>query len=60
MNIRLGYTTPDGVVELAGWVRNLTDKAYSGDILNLTRFQGTILHAMGDPRTFGATLQVRF
>ncbi len=60
MNIRLGYTTPDGVVELAGWVRNLTDEAYSQDILNLTRFQGTILHAIGDPRTFGATLQVRF
>ncbi|HIF99214.1 MAG TPA: TonB-dependent receptor [Myxococcales bacterium] len=60
MNVRLAYTTPDGVVELAGWVRNVTDQAYSQDILNLTRFQGTILHAIGDPRTYGATLQVRF
>jgi iron complex outermembrane receptor protein len=60
MNVRLAYTTPDGVVELAGWVRNVTDQAYSQDILNLTRFSGTILHAIGDPRTYGATLQVRF
>ena len=60
MNFRVGYTTPNGVIELAGWVRNLTGKAYSVDILNLSRFSGTILHAVGDPRTFGATLQVRF
>jgi len=60
MNIRVGYTTPDGVIELAGWVRNLTDKAYSVDMINLSRFSSSVLHAMGDPRTYGATLQVRF
>jgi len=60
MNIRLSYATPDSGVEVAGWIRNVTDQAYSADILNLTRFNGSILHAIGDPRTFGVTVQVRF
>ena len=28
LNLRLGYATPDDSIEVAGWVRNLTDEVY--------------------------------
>ena len=60
MNLRLGYTTPDGRIEVAAWVQNLTDTVYRLDILNLARFRNAVLYAMGDPRSYGITFQVRF
>jgi iron complex outermembrane recepter protein len=60
MNGRLGYRTPDEQIELAGWVRNLTDEIYRVDVIDLTRFQNSILYAIGDPRTYGVSLTVRF
>ena len=60
MNFRLAYTVPDSSVEIAGWVRNLTGVTYAVDILNLARFNRSVLYAMGDPRTFGVTVQARF
>jgi iron complex outermembrane receptor protein len=60
MNFRLGYTTPGEGVEIAGWVRNLTDQTYRVDAFNLARFRNSILYAIGDPRTYGVTLSVRF
>ena len=59
-NFRLGYQTPAGNMEVAFWVKNVTDKVYRLDVLNLARFRGTILYAMGDPRTYGISFQVRF
>ena len=60
LNMRIGYTTPNQNVEIAGWVRNVTNAVYRGDVLNLARFQSAILYVMGDPRTYGVTLNVRF
>ena len=60
LNLRLGYTTPDGNIEISGWVQNLTDEVYRLDMINLARFRELILYAMGDPRTYGMTVQVRF
>jgi outer membrane receptor protein involved in Fe transport len=60
LNFRIGYTTPGSNIELAGWIRNLTDVAYRGDIINLARLRQQLLYAMGDPRTYGVTLNVRF
>ena len=60
LNVRLGYTTPDGNIEISGWVQNLTDEVYRLDMINLARFRELILYAMGDPRTYGLTVQVRF
>jgi iron complex outermembrane receptor protein len=60
LNARLAYTTPGGTVEVAGWVRNLTDEVYRADSIDLTRFQESILYAIGDPRTYGITATVRF
>ncbi|MEE3328909.1 MAG: TonB-dependent receptor [Myxococcota bacterium] len=60
LNARLGYTTPDGNIEIAGWIQNLTDEVYRLDMINLARFRNLMLYAMGDPRTYGVTVQVRF
>ncbi|MFL2935360.1 MAG: TonB-dependent receptor [Myxococcota bacterium] len=60
LNMRVGYTTPDGNLEIAGWVQNLTDEVYRLDMINLARFRQLMLYAMGDPRTYGVTVQVRF
>ncbi|MDG2334989.1 MAG: TonB-dependent receptor [Myxococcota bacterium] len=60
LNLRVGYMTPNQNVELAGWIRNVTDVAYRGDVLNLARFRDSVLYVMGEPRTYGLTLNVRF
>ena len=60
VNLRLGYTTPNGSVSVAGWVRNLTDVAYRADAIDLTNLRSAIMYAMGVPRTYGITLELRF
>jgi iron complex outermembrane receptor protein len=59
-NARLSYTTPNDMVEVAGWVRNLSDEVYHADAINLSAFQRSVLYIMGDPRTYGFSLMVRF
>jgi outer membrane receptor protein involved in Fe transport len=60
VNIRLGYTTPNDAIEVAGWVKNVTDVSYRLDVINLSGLRGAILYAMGDPRTYGITISYRF
>ena len=60
MNFRLGYRSPNSRLEIAGWVRNLADKKYRLDAINLARFRQSVIYAIGDPRTFGVTFQVSF
>ncbi|MCA9506257.1 MAG: TonB-dependent receptor, partial [Myxococcales bacterium] len=60
MNFRVTYRSPGENLELSGWVENMTDQAYTVDVFNLARFRRSILYAIGDPRTYGLTLRVRF
>lgn len=60
MNFRLTYKAPSENVEISGWVENLTDQAYTVDVFNLARFRGSILYAIGDPRTYGVSMKVSF
>ena len=60
MNLRLTYKSPTQNFEISGWVENLTDQAYTVDIFNLARVRRSILHAVGDPRTYGVTVKVSF
>jgi iron complex outermembrane receptor protein len=60
LNLRLGYRTPNDRIELAVWVRNLTNEVYRNDAIDLSRFQQSVLYAIGDPRTYGIDLVVRF
>lgn len=60
LNFRLTYKSPADNFELSGWVKNLTDQAYTVDVFNLARLRSSILHAIGDPRTYGLTFKVTF
>jgi len=60
LNARLAYRTPNDMIELAGWVRNVTDEIYRLDVIDLSRFQKSIIYAFGVPRTYGVTLSVSF
>jgi hypothetical protein len=60
-NVRLAYLTPDESIDVAlGLVRNVTDEAVKAFPADLTTFQKTTLHFVGDPRTFGVTTFIRF
>ncbi len=59
-NVRLAYLTPDESIDVALWVRNVTDEAVKAFSADLTAFQKTTLHFVGDPRTFGVTTSIRF
>ncbi|MGY8804642.1 MAG: TonB-dependent receptor domain-containing protein, partial [bacterium] len=39
-NLRLGYMTPNGGVELAGWVRNVETKVYKSFAFDASSFNG--------------------
>lgn len=58
VNARLGFRTGDGVYDFSVWARNLTDKNYY-----VTRAGGNfglITAVVGDPRTLGATVRVKW
>jgi iron complex outermembrane receptor protein len=59
-NFRLTYRTPDGRVELAGWVRNIENEAYKTFGFDGSTFNNTTIYFVGDPRTYGGTLTVNF
>lgn len=59
-NMRVAYKSPTETFELSGWIKNLTDQSYTVDVFNLSRVRGSILYAIGDPRTYGVTMKVSF
>jgi iron complex outermembrane receptor protein len=59
-NLRLAYRPPGGRIEIAGWVRNLTNEAYKTFAFDASTFNETSIYFVGDPRTFGGTISVSF
>jgi outer membrane receptor protein involved in Fe transport len=59
-NLRLGYRPPGGRMEIAGWVRNITNQAYKTFAFDGSTFEETSIYFVGDPRTFGGTLTINF
>jgi outer membrane receptor protein involved in Fe transport len=59
-NVRLGYRTPEGNIEIGGWVRNLTDEQYKTYAFDASTFAQTVIVFTGEPRMFGLDLTVRF
>ncbi len=57
---RLAYRTPDGRLEVAGWVRNIENKATKTFAFDGSTFQRTTIYYVNDPRTFGGTVTVTF
>lgn len=59
-NATLRYTSPGGMIEVLGFVRNFLDKEYKIQSFDTTRGGGYVLDVYGDPRTFGAAVTFRF
>jgi outer membrane receptor protein involved in Fe transport len=59
-NARVAYRTPDGRLEIAGWVRNMFNDAYKTFAFDGSTFQRTTIYFVGDPRTYGVTATVTF
>ncbi|MBW1687510.1 MAG: TonB-dependent receptor [Deltaproteobacteria bacterium] len=59
-NARLAYRTPGGNIEIAGWVRNLTDKVYKTYAFDASTFSNVLINYLGEPRTFGVSLSVNW
>ena len=60
LNFRVTYQSPSETFSVSGWIENLTDQAYTVDVFNLARLRSAVLHAVGDPRTYGLTFRVNF
>jgi iron complex outermembrane receptor protein len=59
-NLRLGYRPPQGGIEIAAWVRNLTNEPYKTFAFDASTFTRTTIYFVGDPRTIGGSLTVNF
>jgi outer membrane receptor protein involved in Fe transport len=47
-------------MELAGWVRNITNQSYKTFAFDGSTFNSTTIYFVGDPRTFGGTITINF
>jgi outer membrane receptor protein involved in Fe transport len=59
-NLRLAYRPPGGRIEIAGWVRNLTNQEYKTFAFDGNTFNETTIYFVGDPRTIGGSLVINF
>jgi len=59
-NVRLGYSDPEEHFEIAGWVRNLTDEIYRVTVFDQGRASNSTSSVISQPRSYGATLTMRF
>jgi len=59
-NFRLSWRPPIGQIEVAGWVRNITNKAYKTFAFDGSTFNNTSIYFVGDPRTYGASVAITF
>jgi iron complex outermembrane receptor protein len=60
VNARLSYKTADGDWELAGEIRNLTDKLYYTDLFDNRGSTNSIQGSPGEPRTWSLTVKRHF
>jgi len=59
-NFRVTYQPINGRIQLSGWVRNMTDKAYKTFAFDASTFSQTSIFFVGDPRTYGGSLTISF
>ena len=59
-NARVSYAVMDGKVEVAAFVNNLTDRWYRIYNLDLSGLLGATNQTYAKPRTWGASLTVRY
>jgi len=58
--IALEWEAPQGNMKVSGWARNLTNKAYKRFAADATAVRSTTLNWIGEPRTYGMSVDVEF
>ncbi len=59
-NVRLTYRTLDGGLEVAGWVRNMTNELYKITGFNASQGVRLIGNFVGEPRTYGLSVSLKY
>jgi outer membrane receptor protein involved in Fe transport len=59
-SIRISYSDTASTFELAFWIRNLTDQRFKTYSFDATFINKVVLNFVGEPRTLGVDLTVRF
>ena len=59
-NLRLAYRTGEGNIEVAGWVRNLTDAVYKTYAFDASEFAKLTINFVSEPRTFGLDVMIHW
>lgn len=59
-NLRLSYQTPEEEIEVAFWVRNLTDQTYKSLAFDASASAGLVGNLIADPRTYGVTFALNW
>jgi iron complex outermembrane receptor protein len=59
-NVRMTYRPLNSNLEIAGWVRNLTDQRYKNFSFDASQFSNLVITLVGDPRTFGVDMRITF
>jgi outer membrane receptor protein involved in Fe transport len=52
-NARLSYRSPEGNIEVSGWVRNIGNLQYKQTAFDASAFSSLTINYVGDPRTWG-------
>lgn len=59
-NMSVRYAAPSGNLEVALWIRNLTNVVYKSLAFDASAGPGFIGNLLGDPRTYGVTLKLSY
>jgi iron complex outermembrane recepter protein len=59
-DVALSYRTPDELIQVTGWVRNVADEIYKTYVVDLDRAFGSTVNYVGDPRTYGLNVEFKF
>lgn len=60
LDLRLAYSNIEGSIEVAGWIRNLTEEFYPVTGFDRKDGTGAISYVVSDPRTYGVTVALKF
>jgi iron complex outermembrane receptor protein len=58
--IRVSWRDSDELIEVAGWVRNIANTPYKAFAFDGSSFRTTTIYFVGDPRTYGVSLNFGF
>ena len=59
-NVRMSYRPTSGRFEIAAWMRNVQNRPYKTFAFDGSTFNNTTIYFVGDPRTYGGTLNITF